>query len=1207
MAVDYKITQLGAAGSFEVGDLLEIVQGGVNLKLSGTVLVDSLAASIQTLTNKTFDANGVGNSISNLETADFAVNVIDIDTSLTANSNTRLVSQKAIKTYHDFHLGTSLSKGGEISINVDTTKFDVEAGSGIFVNTYTDQENPTVLPLSWGKQEAIVITNIASASATFLGINSSGTIIQQTAPIGSEDERDIIPLGIISHINKTIADDICSTTNYNKDILLYTTDIITALGSRVKESGNLISANGANLKINRSAGTFFGNGINYGNSKKTPNRVNNSSQESLTFNLVKRTAGLSVFTEETDIPVTQYDPNGDGTLIDMSTDHFVAHRVYVEPCLNKVFVQYGQFEYDSFKKAVDSSEKEVYAQAVDITGVPTVAIIVVKQGTTSLNDLSENKFINLGRFGSFALNSVVNYSRFSDMIKTGNGISNERQELTFVDSGGVMYVDVEKENATADDHDIKYNFGEREYTLDCTNGSGVDGKARIALVHGTDEAPQENWVYVIRSGDEAILQSSTTDPGDEYAMVMTAFVPSVATSISKSFVNSRRHSDCKEVEGRGVMPTLLEKVRDPRPIRSGVGGTIIIDTGPSPDSVDFTVDAGVIREIYDQDVAALQLSVDGAVVINDPVTSYKPITDVNTIDVDSTGVSLNNKYFQLVFGISLNADGHSDRLTVNLPNGSYISASEAIKDVDKTANTTFPDGLKSVYLIAAGVFRLVGGTTWTLIDTINLRNKQQGTESTGGGSISIAHNDTTGKQGGTTDEYYHLDSADYAAISANTQLAQLGTGGTPTFASLLVVNDGNIGIVSDPDLLQLKNTELVINGQVLLGGEVLRGLNPIQISKEDNDTTGIVKVGGFYHITSTDTPIDGSGAYFAIHGFDSGFNTVEGAGFYTKFTDITASTVDSELAIKILINNTPTEITNITGTGFDVTGNITLSGTVDGIDIATDVSANTAHSGSDGKNHSDVVLNNTHRDSDGSSHSLLGQDVSPSANPVFVSQELGVGGLNMGAYWDTPDWKSSDAGSNFQIIQTSNELLFNFDEGVVVDNTITWNEGIVLDRFGRVTKPNQPYFAAYLGSDQSNVTGDATTYTVIHDQIDENIGSHYNNTTGKYTAPIDGKHLFTASSRIFGMGSSHDRAFISINIRNAGGTILRNYIGTELNPYAVREGVSGAEAVVLSVSKFIYMSASETADASITVSGSTKVIDVDSARVFTSFQGGLIC
>ena len=61
----------------------------------------STPSSTDSLTNKTFNANGTGNSITNLETADFAANVIDTDVALAANSDTRLASQKAVKAYVD--------------------------------------------------------------------------------------------------------------------------------------------------------------------------------------------------------------------------------------------------------------------------------------------------------------------------------------------------------------------------------------------------------------------------------------------------------------------------------------------------------------------------------------------------------------------------------------------------------------------------------------------------------------------------------------------------------------------------------------------------------------------------------------------------------------------------------------------------------------------------------------------------------------------------------------------------------------------------------------------------------------------------------------------------------------------------------------------------------------------------------------------------
>lgn len=63
---------------------------------SGTVIGHT---DTQTLTNKTIDT--AANAVSNIATSMFATNVVDTDTSLAANSDTRLGSQRAIKAYVD--------------------------------------------------------------------------------------------------------------------------------------------------------------------------------------------------------------------------------------------------------------------------------------------------------------------------------------------------------------------------------------------------------------------------------------------------------------------------------------------------------------------------------------------------------------------------------------------------------------------------------------------------------------------------------------------------------------------------------------------------------------------------------------------------------------------------------------------------------------------------------------------------------------------------------------------------------------------------------------------------------------------------------------------------------------------------------------------------------------------------------------------------
>jgi|DEB0MinimDraft_6_1074348.scaffolds.fasta_scaffold00001_82 hypothetical protein len=81
------------------------------------------AGSTTALTNKTFDANGTGNSISNIEVADLASGVLDTDLTTVAGTDTTLASAKAIKTYVDnvaaagIHYHTAVRVESPINLN----------------------------------------------------------------------------------------------------------------------------------------------------------------------------------------------------------------------------------------------------------------------------------------------------------------------------------------------------------------------------------------------------------------------------------------------------------------------------------------------------------------------------------------------------------------------------------------------------------------------------------------------------------------------------------------------------------------------------------------------------------------------------------------------------------------------------------------------------------------------------------------------------------------------------------------------------------------------------------------------------------------------------------------------------------------------------------------------------------------------------------
>lgn len=757
------------------------------------------------LTNKGLKDNNVSTPVKLGSSEDTSANTAKKDILGSLNEN---------KLKKEIAIGTVFNYGGELSINGgDNTKFDIEAGSATFVDNYTDPTNPTSITITWVKQTAVTVTDIGIQVVTFVGVNASGTFIQNGTGFSPSDEREIVTLGIVPHINLTnITSPPRNFGNWGRDTKFDLADMLSGLSPRINLGGNRFVANGANLNINRTLGSMFGLGIGYQDNKKNPNFVTNALELAIGFSTVYRDANIASTNQ---VPNSQYDPNGDGSLVDIPVGYFTSHRIYYDVSTGLAALQYGQFVYDSLKKASTSWEQEDFERDAILANTSLRTIIIIANGCTKLNDFDCAKFVYMGAYGEKTFNIVDNFSRFAEDIETSDGLSYQRQALSYVDSGGVLYADVAAEfdfhaddisfanadssiNTIGEDFttanlqvgdkititgstnnngiftvvtiatlkitvsetitdesagsditivtpgkgNITYIFDQREFILDCTTGSGIGGRARIALTEGTDQSPQANWVYVVRSGEISILQQSISEPEHAYSMLFSAFVPSVATSITDNFVNSRRWTDVKVVDGRGATATILSKLRDPNPYKSGALPTITIDTGPSPDSVDVTVAEGVFREIYLQNTNALQLSVNGALVINDSVTPYKKITDVNEIILDANGVSLNNRYFQVIFILSLNADGHIDRLLFNLPTGSYLSAQAAFDDTSGYSITTVPSGIKSAYLLCAAVLRIQGGTTITNealgfgVNNIDLRGQELGVKSSGSGTAA---------------------------------------------------------------------------------------------------------------------------------------------------------------------------------------------------------------------------------------------------------------------------------------------------------------------------------------------------------------------------------------------------------------------------------------------------------------------------------------
>jgi hypothetical protein len=154
---------------------------------------------------------------------------------------------------------------------------------------------------------------------------------------------------------------------------------------------------------------------------------------------------------------------------------------------------------------------------------------------------------------------------------------------------------------------------------------------------------------------------------------------------------------------------------------------------------------------------------------------------------------------------------------------------------------------------------------------------------------------------------------------------------------------------------------------------------------------------------------------------------------------------------------------------------------------------------------------------------------------------------------------------------------------------------IVIDEAGAVTKPLQPMFHVRNSSSLTNVTGDGTSYTIIWNSDQTDVGN--NVASGVFTVPITGNYLFTTAFLLAGLTSSHtnlDCDFVcsaSDNSRIA---------------YRANLGAQHRSSYFVVNSSFIdHFDAGETVHVRLAVHGSSKVVDIDYA-FNTNFCGYLL-
>lgn len=323
------------------------------------------------------------------------------------------------------------------------------------------------------------------------------------------------------------------------------------------------------------------------------------------------------------------------------------------------------------------------------------------------------------------------------------------QQGTFVESfdarvtsdGATITMSLEKSGTG----DLTMHFSDGYTTLDCTPA------ATIALTAGSATVPQANYIYIPQS-TKVLTKSTTTWPTAEHIKIGYFFCQTAAlVQADGPLINQNWNDEYADSNSQGHLTHIGQWIRSQGATWfSGVDGagvddyiTVSTNVG-TPDNVYFKSGAGVISQMHRHSYGAKDMSAtDDAHVVNDSVTPYNEVSDLNAVLTDAAGVSMSGKYFNLVFAGVANKGGEYSPLLVLLPSGSYSSLTPALSDSSGYDNFALPrefiNDSSTGFLICRVTLRhtTASGGTWTVESTQDLRGTTGVTASGAGGAGTV--------------------------------------------------------------------------------------------------------------------------------------------------------------------------------------------------------------------------------------------------------------------------------------------------------------------------------------------------------------------------------------------------------------------------------------------------------------------------------------
>ncbi len=361
---------------------------------------------------------------------------------MTEGTNAKIMTNAERTLLGQVQLGiysTGLKTGGTLSINTDTTKFDIAAGSALISDTHSNPASPTVTWIQWTQKLAVIPTYLLTHTRSWIGINAAGGVEQRSEPFTEIEGSTIVALGKLNHVSKNHIAFTAMLPVVVANVAQHFDYFLRERGAFVVE-GNAYEPAATNLTLKRTEGETFSPAINYQNDTRRPHTLYTDEESpcSLIYNYNDGGTGWTLST-----PVTNVDPNhwdnNTGVLATVPAGKFtiqiLCYNLRPTSIVNNI--QYGQAIYDNMLDAIYNLKTAISLNPYNSNDLYR-AYLVVQQGATNLSESTEARIFNSGKRGLFEEGDLMMDN--SNMLNDAEYTLMRMQNITGLISGGVLTV-----------------------------------------------------------------------------------------------------------------------------------------------------------------------------------------------------------------------------------------------------------------------------------------------------------------------------------------------------------------------------------------------------------------------------------------------------------------------------------------------------------------------------------------------------------------------------------------------------------------------------------------------------------------------------------------------------------------------------------------------------------------------------------------------